>query len=244
MQKDKIHKNFAACSLAGLLSLATVVQAQESANPELDACVKQEMIALTVKGAGLGAIAAFGAAMLSGKKDDTANTALIGAAVGGAAGLATGFFTANNNCFKKNPGWIPESRIERTQDYAQVVKATKYKRSQGIKFEATQLSLPNRAKPGSNLDMVGDFYVLTPDGAETQVTIGRKLFAIENGQETELTFIGHGSEQRTLQPGGHKDIAHLPIPSKASAGMQYRVEFSISADGKPASTAKATVTIE
>ena len=85
---------------------------------------------------------------------------------------------------------------------------------------------------------------MTPDGAETEVTIERKLFSIVDGNETEVTFNGKTTEQRTMQPGGHSDTARLPIPAKAQAGTKYRVEFSISAGGKPASTVQATVTVE
>ena len=44
--------------------------------------------------------------------------AAIGAVVGGAAGFATAYFTAIDTCYKQNPAWIPESKIERTKAYA------------------------------------------------------------------------------------------------------------------------------
>lgn len=227
-----------------VLGVANVAHAQESANPKLDACVKDEQIALTAKGAGLGAMAGLGASLFSSNKEDALKKAAIGAAVGGVAGFATAYFTAVDNCFKKDPSLIPESKIELTQDYAQIKKAAKYKPSQGIRAEATKLEMPGSVKAGTMLDVVSFFQVLTPDGAETQVMIERKLFAIVEGKETQVTFSGKTSEQRTLPAGGHKDISHLPIPAKAQAGTQYRVEFSISADGKPASTVQGTVTVE
>ncbi len=239
-----IRQKFTISVLVTALSAATVAHAQESANAELDACVKDEQIALTAKGAGLGAVAGLGSALFSSNKEDALKKAAIGAAVGGAAGFATAYFTAIDTCFKKNPSWIPESKIERTQEYAQVKKATKYKPSEGIKAQATKLEMPGSAKAGSMLDVASTFYVLTPNGAETDVTIERKLFSIVDGKETPVTFNGKTSEQRTLQPGEHKDMAHLPIPAKAQAGTQYRVEFSVSAGGKPASTVQAKVTVE
>lgn len=244
MNIDKSMQKITVSALLIALCVALPVQAQESANAELDACVKEEQIALTVKGAGIGAVAGLGAALFSNKKDDALKKAAIGAAVGGAAGFAKAYFTAIDTCFKKNPNWIPESKIERTQDYAEVKKATNYQPSQGIKAEATKLEMPSKAKAGTTLDATSLFYVLTPDGAETEVMIERKLFTIVDGKETQITFNGKTSEQRTLQPGGHKDTARLPIPAKALAGTQYRVEFSISAGGKPASTVQAIVTVE
>ena len=244
MKKVIAYQKLATSSLVALLCLSTAAQAQESANPKLDACVKDEQIALTAKGAGLGAMAGLGASLFSSNKEDALKKAAIGAALGGAAGFATAYFTAVDNCFKKDPSLIPESQIERTQDYAQVKKSAKYKPSQGIRAEATKLEMPGSVKAGTMLDVVSFFQVLTPDGAETPVTIERKLFAIVDGKETQVTFSGKSSEQRTLPPGGHKDTAHLPIPAKAQAGTRYRVEFSISADGKPASTVQGTVTVE
>ncbi len=242
--KNKIFMKKVTYALLAALSVTTAVQAQESANAELDACVRDEQIALTAKGAGLGALAGLSATLFSGNKDDALKKAAIGAAVGGAAGFATAYFTAIDTCFKKNPSWIPESKIERTQDYAEAKKAANYKPSQGIKVQAVKLVMPSKAKAGSTLDATSRFYVLTPDGAETEVTIERKLFSIVDGNETQVTFNGKTTEQRTMQPGGHNDTARLPIPAKAQAGTKYRIEFSVSAGGKPASTVQATVTVE
>lgn len=239
-----LTRKIAVPTIATLMLLSSVAHAQESANNDLDACVKQEQIALTAKGAGLGAAAGLGTALFSKNKKDALKNAAIGAVVGGAAGFATAYFTAIDTCYKKNPSWIPESKIERTKSYAQVKKDTKYKSSEGIKAQATKLEMPTSVQAGTTLDIASTFIVLTPNGAETPVTLERKLFAIVDGQETPLTFTGKGSEERTVEPGEHKDTAHLPIPSDAKAGTQYRFEFSVSAGGKPASTVKETVTIK
>lgn len=243
MKKQKI----AVCTLLTTLCLTTFVHAQESANAELDACVRDEQITLTAKGAGLGALAGLGAALFSGnknKEDAAIKQAAIGAAVGGAAGFATAYFTAIDTCFKKNPSWIPESKIERTQDYTQVQRAIKYKPADGVKFEAIKLEMPKRAKAGTTVEFSSSFYVLTPDGAEIELMLERKLFLVVDGKETQMTFNGKNSEYRTLQPGGHKDTARLPIPAKAPVGTQYRVVFSVSAGGQPASSVQSTVVVE
>lgn len=226
-----------------LMCVSTVVHAQESANADLDVCVKEQQIALTAKGAATGAALGLGAALFSQNKDNALKKAAIGAAVGGAAGFATAYFTAIDTCYKKNPSWIPESKIERTKNYAQVKKDTKYKPSEGIKAQTTKLAMPATIKAGEALDILSTFIALTPNGAETPVTIERKLFAIVDGKEQPLTFTGKGSEERTVEPGEHQDKANLPIPSDAKAGTQYRFEFSVSAGGKPASSATSTVTV-
>ena len=231
-------------TIATLLCLSVAAHAQESVYPDLDACVKDEQIALTAKGAGAGAIAGLAAALFSNKKQDPLKSAVIGAAVGGAAGFATAYFTAIDTCYKKNPSWIPESKIERTKAYAQVKKETKYQPAEGIKAQATKISMPASAKSGEALDITSTFIVLTPDGAETPVTLERKLFAIVEGKETPLTFTGKNTEERTVEPGEHKDTARLPIPADAKAGTQYRYEFGVSAGGKPVSSVSSIVTVE
>jgi hypothetical protein len=232
-------------ALAALMCLnSAVTHAQESANPELDKCVKDEQMALTAKGAGIGAIAGLGSALLSGNKEDALKKAAAGAVVGGAAGFATAYFTAIDTCFKKNPSWIPESKIERTKDYAKVKKDTKYQPKEGIKAVATKLDMPTGVKPGATLDLVSTFHVLTPNGAETAVTLERKFFAIVENKETALPYLGKGSEERTIEPGEHKDTGRLPIPADAKAGTQYRYEFSVTVPGKPASVVKQTVVVQ
>lgn len=242
-----IHdRNFVLSTFIGALIFSTSVHAQVAVSDEArDACVKDEMIVLTAKGAGLGVVAGLGAALFSSKKEDTLKKAVVGAAVGGAAGFATAYFTANDNCNKKNPNWIPESKIERTQDYEQAKKAAKYKSSEGVKVQATKMVMPNKASAGSEITMDSHFYVLTPKGEEVEVTIERKLFAILiDGKEEALPYNGHKLEQMTFQPGENKDTGRLAIPAKALPGTKYRYEFSVSVGAKPASMIQGAVTIE
>ncbi len=246
MHKHKMNtlRQFATSTVTAMLCLSTAAYAQESANADLDACVKEQQIALTAKGAGVGAIAGLGTALFSKNKNDALKNAAIGAVVGGAAGFATAYFTAIDACYKKNPSWIPESKIERTKAYALVKKETKYKPSEGIKAQATKIAMPGTIKAGEALDIASTFIVLTPNGAETPVSIERKLFAILDGKETPLTFTGKNNEERTVEPGEHQDTAHLPIPPDAKAGTQYRYEFGVTAGGKSASSVTSTVTVQ
>jgi hypothetical protein len=243
--KIKSIRRSSMVALAALMCLTSAAtHAQESANPELDKCVKDEQIALTAKGAGMGALTGLGMGLLSGNKEDALKKAAAGAVVGGAAGFATAYFTAIEACYKKNPSWIPESKIERTKDYAKVKKETKYQPKEGIKAAATKLDMPTSVKAGTTLDLASTFYVLTPDGAESPVTLERKLFEIVDNKENPLPYTGKGSEERTIEPGEHKDTGRLPIPSGTKAGTQFRYEFSVSAGGKPASTVKQTVVVQ
>lgn len=233
-----------------LLPLAsTFGHAQESANADLDSCVLQEQTIATAKGAGMGVVAGLGAALFGKNKDDSIKKAAIGAAVGGAvgaaAGFATAYYTAIDTCYKKNPSWIPESKIERTKRYEQVKKDIKYNpKRDGEKTQVSKVDMPATAKAGDKLDIATKFIAMTPDGSEAHVSVERKLFAIDDGKETIVPFPGKTKEDRTIEPGENVDTSRLPIPSEAKSGSQYRYEFAVSMAGKPASVATQTVTIQ
>ena len=170
-----------------LLYLSGAASAQESVIEAQNACVHDEQVSSTVKGGGAGLLTGLGAGLLSGKKDNAVKGAAIGAAVGGAAGFALAYYTTIETCNKKNPIWIPESKIERTKNYEQVKKETKYKPSEGIKAQVRKIEMPISTSPGVtvDIDVNSTFIVLTPDGAETAVVLERKLFVVdENGKET------------------------------------------------------------
>ncbi len=234
-------------AIATLLCLVSAVsQAQEAvSDAERDKCVKEEQMTGAAKGAGMGALAGVGAAILSGgNKQDAVKKVAAGAVVGGTAGFAMAYYGAIDACNKKNPAWITESKIERTKDYARVKRDTKYQSKEGIKAEATKLDIPTSVKPGAVLDLVSTFYALTPKGEETTVALSRKWFAIEDDKETALPYSGKGTEERTIEPGEHKDTGRISISADAKPGSKYRYEFSVSVDGKPASSVTKTVVVQ
>ncbi|CAN0621682.1 conserved membrane protein of unknown function [Burkholderia multivorans] len=228
----------------GTLFLASGAYAQESANDDLNSCVRKEQIVTTAKGAGIGALTGLAAMLVSNKKDDAVKGALIGAAVGGAAGFATAYYTAIGTCYQKNPSWIPESEIQRTKSYDKVKKSIRYKPSQGIITRAGTVDVTGPVKAEGQAVVNSTFILMTPDGAEAPVTIERKLYIVgDDGKETLVQFPGHASEQRTFEPGEQRDTVRIPIPHDAKAGNAYRIEFSVAADGKPASVASQKFTV-
>jgi hypothetical protein len=102
-------RHLATSLVASLMCLSLAAHAQESANADLDACVKEQQIVLTAKGAGMGALAGLGTALFSKNKDALKNAA-IGAVVGGAAGFATAYFTAIDTCYKQTRPGSPNRR--------------------------------------------------------------------------------------------------------------------------------------
>lgn len=234
-------------ALCSLLAHGAAV-AQESVNKDLDECIKKERIATTAKGAGLGALAGFTKSMLGNsddkKSNDITKNVLVGAAAGGAIGLAVSYYTAVDHCYKKNPKWIPESKIERTKSYKQTVAELGYKPSMGIVARAKRVAMPETIQPGGMLEITSTFQVMTPNGSETPVTIERKLYAMADGRETALPFTGKGTEERTVEPGEHSAVDHVPVPPDVAAGTAFRIEYLVSADKKPPSMASATVKVK
>jgi len=243
-KKTSVGATAVAAVATGLLFLSAGASAQESANDQLNSCVKKEQILTTAKGAGIGALTGLAAALVSHKKDDAIKGALIGAAVGGAAGFATAYYTAIDTCYKKNPSWIPESQIQRTDSYENVKKAIHYKPSQGIVARADTVTVDGPVKADGQAVVNSSFIVMTPDGAEVPVTVERKLYVVgTDGKESLVPFPGNASEQHTFEPGQQQDTVHIPIPHDAKPGSVYRVEFSVAADNKPASTSTQKFTI-
>ncbi|WLE62628.1 glycine zipper family protein [Burkholderia plantarii] len=228
---------------AGLLLSSSGALAQESANGDLNSCVKKEQVLTTVKGVGIGALAGVSAMFIAHKSQDAGKAALIGAVAGGIAGFATAYYTAVDTCFKKNPSWLPESDIQRTRDYDNVRNAIHYKKSQGVVTRVESVDVAGPVKPDSQAEVNSTFILMTPDGAEAPVTIERKLYVVDKDKQTELPFPGRNAEQRTFEPGEQKDVVHIPIPHDAKPGSVYRVEFRVTANNLPPASASNQFTI-
>lgn len=209
--------------------------AQESVNTALAACVKQEQIQLTAKGAAIGAFAGLLKSMAgdNSKKNDTGKNVLVGAAVGGVAGFVTAYFRAVGNCYKKNPSWVPESKIQNSSEFAQAKATYNYDPSMGIVARSVGVDMPAEAKPGTTLPISGRFIALTPDGAETEVIFERKLFATIDGKELEVPFPAAATEHRRVEAGESRDGQSIPIPPDIPLGSAIRYELKVSAAGKP-----------
>lgn len=236
MASNKKAKVASVVTAMGLLFSSTALFAQESANSDLDSCVRQKQVITTVKGSVVGALAGVAGGLFGGnKKKDAVTGAAIGAVVGGIAGFATAYYTAIDSCYKENPSWIPESNLQRTKDYNKVKRETHYKPKQGVLLRVESVKVAQPVKAGDFAEVDSAFIVMTPDGAEIPVTIERKLFVVDDkGEQTEVPFPGHAtSEQHTFEPGEQQDTVRIPIPHDAKPGSLYSMRFSVAAGDKP-----------
>ena len=210
------------------------VSAQEAVTSELDSCINSEKLTSTVQGAAAGAAVALFGAFLSGKKDNMGKNAVIGAVAGGAIGYATAYYKAAGTCMDRNPSWVPESKIQRKDNYREIVKEFKYKPSMGDFIHLRKLQAPKTVKPGGSIEIVAKYVVLTPDSGETKVRIDRKFFIIdESNKEEEIPFFGKGTEERVVANGEEIDTASVPITSEAPKGSSFRIEYRLSfVDGR------------
>lgn len=233
-----------------LLALPLAAGAQESVNAQLDACIREQQRAASVKGAALGALGKLGSALLARRQEPRDERRSEGRqltlSVGGGSGmgLASAWFKAAGSCYEQHPDWIPASQLQRSADYAQAIAETGYRPEQGLLLQLRALQMPDRVRAGATLEIRSSFILLTPQGEEAEVQIERKLFAIADGQEQALAFTGHGRERRVLAAGESLDLAQLPIPKEVPVGVAYRYEFSVSAAGLPARSLSATVQVE
>lgn len=228
------EKRAAACVAVAtaMLFAGTGAYAQESANDDLNSCVKKEQVVTTAKGAGLGALAGLGAMLVSHKNEDAGKAALIGAVVGGVAGFATAYYTAIDTCYKKNPSWIPESKLQRTKDYGKVKKEIHYSPKQGFVTKVRSIDVPTAITAGSLAEVTSNFIVMTPQGDDAPVTIERKLFVVDGDKQTEVPFQPQGSPQQlTLEPGEQQDMVHIPIPPDAKPNSKFIYQVSVASNG-------------
>lgn len=210
------------------------VLAQEAVTSDLDSCITSEKIAFTVKGAAVGALTGLMGSFLSGKGDKAGKHAVIGAVAGGAIGFATAYYKAAGICMDKNPSWIPESKIQRKDNYKEIVREFKYKSSMGDFIYLRKLQTPNAVNPGGNIEIISKYVVLTPESGESKVRIERKFFIIdENNKEEEIPFFGKGIEERVVANGEEVETANIPVPTDAPKGSSFRIEYRISfVDGR------------
>ncbi|HLO95512.1 MAG TPA: hypothetical protein VK195_14465, partial [Burkholderiaceae bacterium] len=201
---------------------STPLHAQQSTSQALDQCIRGQQRGSGLVGGLLGALGGLGVHLGRSGEDRSREhggvSVSLGAGAGGALGLASAYFNAVGTCFKKHPEWIPESRLERGQDYETLLRETDYRPEQGLLARSTQVDMPTQARPDSAVEVRSRFILLTPDGAEAPVQIERLLFAIVEGQESALPLPAQAQEQRVLPPGEHLDRVRLPIPKDAPLG--------------------------
>ncbi|HEY4081235.1 MAG TPA: hypothetical protein VGM81_11080 [Burkholderiaceae bacterium] len=169
---------------------------------------------------------------------------LASTAAGATIGLATAYFNAMGDCLEEHPDWMPESQLKRSADYKAAMARAGYESSQGIVIKPESVDMPAEARPETRFEVHSRFLVLTPDGGEAKVQIERKLFAMVNGVEQEITIPAPAQERRTMQAGEHEDVVKLLIPKEAPLGTIYRVEFSIGGSARNAAATSVSGSIK
>lgn len=222
-----MKKTISVLAVALIASQAMHVSAQEAVTSDLDSCINSEKLAFTVKGAAAGALTGLMTSFLSGKKENAGRNAVIGAVAGGAIGYVTAYYKAVNICMQKNPSWLPESKIQRNENYKEVVKEFKYKPSMGDFVRLRKLQASPFASPGETIEIKAKYVVLTPDGGEAKIKVERKLFAIDgNNKEEELPL--YGIEERVVANGEYTEEFPIKMAPEATKDISFRIEYRIS----------------
>jgi hypothetical protein len=207
------------------------VWSQQSVESQLNDCVKNEQIKQTAVGALVGGL--FGAFLASSQGKDTTKGAAAGAVAGAAGGWILAYNTAVATCQKAHPDWIPNAKLQRTKDYDRVRNEINYKAPQGIISRVVSLNAPQEVKAGSAIDIKSTFQVMTPDGAETKITLTREMTTIVDGKPNP-TAISNAkpTELLTIEPGEQQDVVHIQLPSELKAGVVIRYSFGVSVGGQ------------
>jgi hypothetical protein len=220
-----------------VLALALPVQAQQTANAALDACIRSEQRSKARTGAVLGFLGGLVGGVSSSRGDGRGGgvgvQVGVGTAGGGAAGLAVAYYTAVDQCLRQHPEWIPASQLVRDGDYADTLARHAYEPAQGPRTQVLAIEGPEVVAAGETLELRSRLLLLTPQGDEARVSLERRLFVQAEGEPTEqaLRYLGQAEEQRVLSPGEHLDVARLPIPKGLPAGVVFRYELLLRLDG-------------
>ena len=231
-----------------LLALAWCLPAaaQQAVNADLDACIHEVQRTEARKGAVLGFLGGLGGGVAGVRQGDGGSVGIhvgVGTASGGALGLAVAYYTAVDSCLKKNPSWIPASRLERSAQYADAVAKHAYEPRQGIVMQALGIEGPSSVVAGAELVLQGRLLLLTPLGDEQPVEIERRFFVRSDKDEKALRHLGHTQERRVLGAGEHLDEARLPIPGSLPAGVEFRYVLLVRMEGMAPSVAVHTVVV-
>jgi len=237
------------------LAAASPALAQQSVQTKLDECIVREQKGDAAAGGILGFLSHFSVGVSrssgtapppdNGKPQSSGGGGSMAAATaaGSAMGLAAAYFNAMKDCLEDHPDWLPASKFERKDEYKAVVARVGYEASQGVVLRPEAVDMPAEARPETKFQVRSRFLVLTPDGGEASVYIERRLFAIADGQEQQLTIPAQPEEKRTLPAGEHEDVINLLIPKDVPLGVSYRVEFIVGAPRKQGTMVSATIKV-
>ncbi len=240
------------------LAAASPALAQQSVQTKLDECIVREQKGDAAAGGVLGFLSHFSVGVSrssgtalppdnrqqsSGGSGGGGGNLATATAAGSAMGLATAYFNAMKDCLEDHADWLPATQLARKEDYKAAMARVGYEASQGVVLRPEAVDMPAEARPETKFQVRSRFLVLTPDGAEAAVYIERRLFAIANGQEEQLTIPAQPGEKRTLPAGEHEDVFNLLIPKDVPLGVSYRVEFIVGAPRKQGTMVSATIKV-
>jgi hypothetical protein len=177
------------------------LKAQESANAELDECMRNAAISGAAVGGVLGALAG---AILGGDRR-RAQGAIIGGVAGGTAGGVIAWRNAWKSCSSK----FATASTYTTRDYEDTARRYKYG-GNGVLLKIEQAGMPSSVSGGAVLPVDLRYVLLTPDARDSTVTIRRNLAcANENSQ---LEQIPVEPEVVTVRAGTHVSQGKIQMP--------------------------------
>jgi len=196
-------------------------RSQQSANEELDRCMRDA--AITGAGAG-GAVGGLIGSLFGERARERVNRALGGAAIGAAVGGIAAWHLSYKGCAER---FASASSLV-TEAYSQCAARFGYARA-GLDVAIDGNALPAIARGGQRVETDVHYHVLTPDPKDVRVELSRRfLCKDENGQFNELAA---PVERFTVSSGCHASRGGFPLPSQVPAEQECRMEVSLSAEG-------------
>jgi len=201
------------------------VMAQESANADLDQCMKAAAAQGAVAGAIVGGI--FGA-IVGGDSRNRDRNAIAGAAAGAAAG---GFLAWRNSWATCSSKFVKAESVK-TSDHVITSKRVGYN-NQGIygKITGTRVRPFPEVRGGQSMELSVQYDILSPDGRDVEATILREIFCKDdNGSFVQVVSF---PERRIVQSGQQVSKGEIRIPSlpQGSSAQECQVNLKLQAQG-------------
>lgn len=215
----------AAGAAIALALAAAPLRAQQSANDELDQCMRDAALKGAAVGGGVGGL-------IGGLLGDNNRwtRALGGAAVGAAVGAAAAWQMSYKSCAAR---FATASSLV-TEAYAACAQRAGYLRD-AVRVDLDTPQVPQQVRGGQRLDTDVHYRVLTPDPKDVPLQLTRRfLCRDEQGRYNE---IASPVERITVSAGCHVSRGSILLPTGIPAEQSCRIETVLEAEGETRSAA-------
>jgi hypothetical protein len=197
-------------------------RAQESANDELDRCMRDAAVTGAVTGGGVGGLVG---ALLGDSGRERVQRALGGAAIGATVGAISAWHLSYKSCSAR---FATASSLI-TDEYAACAQRHRYQRS-GVVVGIEGESMAPTVRGGERVVSDVRYHVLTPDPRDVPIVLQRRFQCRD--EKGRFNDLASPVERITVGSGCHVSRGSFPLPREVPAEQECRMEVSLQAEGQ------------